>query len=398
MDKQQVDQAEIAKELVGKTTTEVPKINAANVKADKQNKSELRRVSILAIGDGGCTITSTVKKELKKVQDADNILAALRTVGFNLSGRNKGLFSELDKFSFLTDEDGSGMNRNISKTEMSKPAVHEPLVNDMIHHNDIAMVIATTGGGSGCGGSPTMAMQIENALIKNNKEAFTVVLGVAPKIEDYPKIYNTIEWMKEVQKLELPYLLFNNDRVQGTLPHVHNVVNEEIVKAIKVIMGTSFKSSDISSTDNKDVLTALNRSGRINVYYSNQMPGGSETSDEYIQKVIDRSSQEEPRNPHARVVFVKGPKEVIDRFNTSLPAITEKYGAPTIKYYHVEESKDVEIAIIYSGGMNPSNLINRLKDVKVEMEHLDRQRQEDKNEIDVTVNDPFASKRKTKSL
>ena len=382
-----MDDKNLARELVG---AKPEKKETSQSKAKKESSSEFtRNITVLGLGDGGCKISS----DIGQVTDA-------QTIGFNLSKRNENLFN-LDKFISAEAQDGSGKNRKYAKEIVSTPKVMNTIVQEtLVKKSDIYLVTQSTGGGTGCGSGPkvaaTMADELSESSITEDREKPVIVLGVYPKLsDDEASIYNTIQWQSEVEKIQLPYMIYNNARVNGSLSITHDTVNEEIVSGVRILSGMTFKQTDISSMDSKDFINLINREGRLNVYYTNRRPKQNENLDEFIINLINHSTQEPPLYPVAYALLVKGPRELLEGLDEDLSLISSKYGEPSLKYKHIEESSDVEIAFITSGSQIPKSATDKLKTRYDEIKYA-RKSQEDVVLAADEIDDPFAKKDKIK--
>jgi hypothetical protein len=382
-----MDDKNLARELVG---AKPEKKETSQSKAKKESSSEFtRNITVLGLGDGGCKISS----DIGQVTDA-------QTIGFNLSKRNENLFN-LDKFISAEAQDGSGKNRKYAKEIVSTPKVMNTIVQETLtKRSDIYLVTQSTGGGTGCGSGPkvaaTMADELSESSIAEDREKPVIVLGVYPKLsDDEASIYNTIQWQSEVEKIQLPYMIYNNARVNGSLSITHDTVNEEIVSGVRILSGMTFKQTDISSMDSKDFINLINREGRLNVYYTNRRPKQNENLDEFIINLINHSTQEPPLYPVAYALLVKGPRELLEGLDEDLSLISSKYGEPSLKYKHIEESSDVEIAFITSGSQIPKSATDKLKTRYDEIKYA-RKSQEDVVLAADEIDDPFAKKDKIK--
>lgn len=381
-----MDQRDIAKKLVGELNEPV---KSTPKKVKEANTESFRRsIGVIGLGDGGCKIASDINANI----------ADVRTMGYNLSKRNEDLFN-VEKFISAQGEDGSGQNRKYAKSIVSKTEVLTPIVQEALKmRTDMFICTQTAGGGTGCGSGPKVAITIADELleskVKGDVDKPVIIVGVYPKPVDQPSIFNTLEWQTEVEKIELPYMIFNNARVNAASIKTHEEVNTEIIRAVEVLAGGTFEKSDIHSMDSKDFMNILNRPGRVNVYYSKKRPRMNETFDQFLMDLIKESTQEPPLLPEAQGILIKGPIEMIKNIDDSLALINESFGEPILKFKHIEESETVEIAFVTSGSKRPVNAIEILKARYAEIEYS-----RETKDVDPLVNDiedPFKNDNKRK--
>lgn len=383
----------LAKQLAKQEIDPTVKAAREDAKAAPATKREKqatfkRTVVALGLGDGGCKIASDTSK-----------LPDVYAMGYNLSKRNENLFN-LKKFISADAQDGSGKNRGYAKEIVGRPEVMDTIIQETLSvKSDIIIIEQSTGGGTGCGSGPKVAISIADAIIdagvRADADKPVIVLGVYPKLsDDSVSIFNTLTWQKEVKTIELPYMVFNNARVDSPSPLTHEKVNDEIVDAVHVISGGSFQQSDVYSMDSKDFFNILNRPGRLNVYYTDQRPKMNESLDNFLMNLIQNSTQEAPLYPEAYALLVKGPKDVIASIDDSLSSFNATYGEALLKYKHIEEGTSVEIAFITSGSQAPKTALDRLQSRYDEIEYSRRNKEEIKVEFD--IDDPFSKRERTK--
>ena len=382
-----MDDQQLAKNLVG---APVEKKASTPVKGnpDREKLQSFKRsITVLGLGDGGCKVSS----------DIGTALADTFTLGFNLSKRNDELFN-LDKFISADSQDGSGKDRNFAKEIVSTPKVMNTIVQETLSkRSDIFITAQSTGGGTGCGSGPkvaaTLADTLSNGSVTEDRNKPVIVIGMFPKLsDDSVSIYNSLQWQSEVEKIQLPYMVFNNAKVAGSLSTTHDTVNEEIVSAVRILSGATFEKTDINSMDSKDFINLINRAGRLNVYYTTRRPKQNEQMDDFIINLIAQSTQELPLYPEAYALLVKGPKELIENLDDDLSAISAKYGEPTFKYKHIEEGDSVEIAFITAGSSIPKTAIDKLKTRYDEITYARSKQETIKNEH--KVDNPFGETKK----
>lgn len=331
-------------EQINKTTER--SVAAGNRKissADSIDQSAtVRHLLVIGCGDGGSMIAAQIRAAIP----------GTFAICYNTSPR------VLDKLKVdikmtVDDTDGAGKVRQYSK-EVFKGGSYKSLLGNVSAalntHPDIAYIIvcATTDGGTGSGISPMAAKLISDS--EDSGDIPVIILGVYPHLnEDSTAQYNTMIWQEEVLKTKLPYLIFDNN-VPGMTNklQIHDKVNSRIVESLKVVTGDIYKNSDISTIDSRDMWMLLeNTGGRIVIVTDTTRPSMNQTLSDYVAQAVEKSLQPTPTNCKAEGVFIKGPKELIQKMDTTLPA--EVYGEPVVQYAHIEESDSICISVIFSG-------------------------------------------------
>lgn len=356
------------------------KLAKGEVKAQKVDKTK-RSITVLGVGDGGSKIASDIKNGID-----------VESISFNTSSRNTDLFN-MDVTITIENHDGSGKDRKAARETLTDGILNKLI--DKVNNikSDVVLVTQTTGGGTGCGTGPKITATLADNLY--SEKVPVIAIGVYPKLDDSVSIYNTIEWQKDIEKAEVPYMVFNNNAWNGSVINTHFMVNKGIMKTVKVISGDVFKSSDISSMDSEDLLKVISTPGRMTIMYTPVLPPLGMCLGEYIIDMVEESLQEEPDHPKCMALMVKGPKRLIEGMDISLALLKAKYGEPIIGFIHIEEDEEESnIAFITSGNGAPVKALGLLKRKYEEVEfNIKNQKNETE---DFSVVNPMAPKRREK--
>ena len=336
-----------------------------------------RKLIVVGCGDGGCNIASAI---------ANRIPDETFTIAYNTSDRNiqkitadtrivATLEKDEEEESMLTKPvDGAGRVRDYSQDLFRDPDTHRNLFKTIYEQlpADYILVCGTCGGGTGSGTGPLLA-----SLLRSNLDVPVIMLGVFPSTsEDATSQYNSIDWMSEVIQEGVPYIILDNN-VEGTpmsTQRVHEKVNQMAADIAALLAGTEYGNSTISIIDNRNLYMLLQElGGRIVVGISSTRPTSGQTLDDYILNMLKNNYQPEPSNVRGIGVFVKGPKEMLDRMDTSIPKVQETYGYGVLNFAHIEESQDVKIAILLTGCSEP---VERMVQIKNRHDDVLRSQQE----------------------
>ena len=91
-------------------------------------------------------------------------------------------------------------------------------------------------------------------------------------------------------------------------------------------------------------------------------PTTNQDLDDYIEKMIQNDCQPMPANIGGIGIFLKGPKDIIDRLDTSIPKIRARYGDAAVHYSHIEYANDIRISYIFTGNDEPEYRLFVMKD------------------------------------
>ncbi len=331
-----------------------PKTNKTNGGMTMDIKpSNDRDLLIIGTGDAGAIIASGIKTGLPEA----------RTFIYNTSMQKADVWN-MDDFIHPGGQDGSGKSRAYSKGVFKDGAFKslEALLKELPKHNWRYNIVTTsTDGGTGGGASPNVAKFTESAT-----KDTTVVIGVYPKLsEDERSQWNALNWQADIEKTELPYMIFDNEHYGDLSDQAcYEKVDAEIVRAVKVFSGKLYGES--SSLDNKDFSRLVARNGRINIYSSDRKPRVNEDLGKYLEVLINESCQPLPVAAEAYGLLIKAPAEFIAGINTDISPLMSRFGC-TSKDVHMEESTDFCISLIITGAGAPNE---RLKNMKMRYDDL----------------------------
>ena len=340
---------QIKRTSVEQKPADVPKVSATDIIPDSNKR---RNFLVVGCGDGGSMIAQAIRDSIPGTY----------TICYNTSARAMEKLKADIKI-VPQAEDGSGKVRDYSK-DVFKQGSYKHLLGNvkaaLEHHTDIAyiLVTTTTDGGTGSGVSPMVAR-----FIADNSEIPVSVSGAYPALtEDATAQFNALNWQAEVEKIKLPYMIFDNGAVSGPKSMVHRMVNKEIADVLKVITGDYYGNSDISMIDSRNMYMLLQHTGkRIFIENDTDRPKTGQSLDDYVKNMIEDAYQPKPVNVKGIGVFVKGPASMIGSLDTSLTEVRGIYGDAAIQYVHVQESDDVQISVIMAGCSEPTDRLYTIR-------------------------------------
>jgi len=329
------------------------KEDARNKNSEEIIPTTTRRLMIIGCGDGGCNIATTIAR---KIPDESFVIA------YNTSTRNVDDIVA-DMHIFPVAEDGSGKERDYSKNVFKQNAFKKLLdkVQEILAElADIAYILicTTTDGGTGSGISPMAAK-----LLSDNTDVPVILMGVYPSMdEDATSQYNALQWQSEVDKIQLPYFILDNNQPGMRKPLVHEAVNNQAALIASLLAGKEFGNSNISIIDNRNLYMLLVQlGGRLIAGVETARPTASQSLDEYVMNILQNDYQPDPVGTRGIGIFVRGPKDMLDKMDTSLPEVQKKYGNAVLHFAHIEEDPSPKIAILMTGNAENSQRITEMK-------------------------------------
>lgn len=328
-----------------------PRENKTEVKKQPTSANNIRNLLVVGCGDGGCSIASDIGKAVSEAY----------IIAYNTSERAMDDV-QADIKILAEGEDGSGKVRDFSKEIFKKNSYKYLLekVKEEVNKTtyEYILVCSTADGGTGSGMSPMAAK-----MLSDNLEIPVILLGVYPSLDDDATAqFNAMSWQVECTKIGLPYMIYDNN-LKGSKNVAHQKVNAEIANMTRLVSGNLYGNHVVSIIDNRDMYMLLQHvGGRIVSGTSITRPTTNETLDEYIEKMLMDNCQPLPANIGGIGIFLKGPKEIVDRLDPSIPEIRAKYGDAAIHYQHIEYATDIRISFIFSGNDEPEERLFKMKD------------------------------------
>lgn len=158
---------------------------------------------------------------------------------------------------------GTGKSRDTAKEFMDEHSniyKDERLIQFVTSH-DVIMVTTSIGGGFGSGSS----ISIVDVLSRIYPEKLIIPTGVMPfSAEGYTAQNHSVEWIQELESMEVPYILYDNDKYTGSSEEAAcDIVNNNFVDDLCVIRGDYIYDTKTGGIDPRDLMTTLSTPGRL---------------------------------------------------------------------------------------------------------------------------------------
>jgi len=344
-------------------------------------KDLMTNTLVLGLGQAGGNVTSLAYER--------NILtAAINTSQKDLYETNAHIKIH------MSDIDGSGKDRDFS-FEMFKENYQSLLqpIFDLIDSNDInnIAIVASGTGGTGSGiFAPVLAFL-------NNKYGDKLIYGVAilgSIKEDYLAQSNAKEFLKEVdEKLSVPYMIFDNDSVEGNVHEVYKTINNDIINKICVIDGYMYDASDIANIDNSDK-TRLYKSGRFLIStidnISTSLTNDIDAEDNIISSI--RKSHQTDIGEFVDTYGIYINSNDLNKFDYNFVKLQNEFGQSVTMFKHIQlyNGKSPEIAVIMTGLESPVDRFNLIDRRMSEYESKERRALPNSNKMSIPFGERVA--------
>lgn len=219
-------------------------------------------IGFLGIGQGGsniCEIASNFNYTTAIINTSQEDLDAISVI----KSTNKLL---------LGTRGGCGKKRRFALNEIKQHSqeiitfVNNVFRNDIENNNlKIIYTVFTGGGGTGSGAGPVLT-DLLNKVFNKTGVIFSAIIISPSKDESMGSFINTIEAINEINKLNIPYTVFDNNTAlqkfsDNSKKEAYNKINNSIIKEFNAIFKTEFKSSKSDNIDTEDIRTILTTPG-----------------------------------------------------------------------------------------------------------------------------------------
>lgn len=271
----------------------------------------------------------------------------------------------------LIGEEGCGKLRENGKS-LVKNSIQEysSKLNPLIINSEMAIVTGAFGGGTGSGSIPITA-----DIIKSTNNKITLVIGVLPQnSEDIRALINTIEACYELQSLNIPYILIDNESYNDSIKEMYTNINESIVEDMRVLRGDYNTQSAYGNMDVKDCKRLFSTPGLMSI---NKISGLKDTTfekesyDSLILKSIKQSYNvqiEKDKFIKRMGVILTVTEEMLTKFDRGLPELKKEIGIPMELFIHINivdksEVSKCSIITILAGMSFPDSRLEDMADI-----------------------------------
>ena len=312
------------------------------------NNKELLKIAVIGCGNCGGQMADLASGE------------GFDAIAINASRDDLELLKNKVDCFLVGDGNGTGKNRDNAKEYLEN---HSNIFKDdriikFVTEHDVIVIATSTGGGFGSGSSLALVSKLSDTY----KDKLFIPAGVFPyNTEGYTAQNHAVEWEQELEDMEVPYILYDNDRFSG-MPEddVCDIVNDNFIRDLKVMRGDFIYHTRTGGIDARDMLTTLSVPGRIVIGSLDDID-----EDDIVEKslILTIKKYIDEKSAHANVVDDKQimasatmymlPAE-FDVYKGSVRSdLQETYGAHISDYTNFAESSEEDvnpsIAIILAG-------------------------------------------------
>lgn len=202
-----------------------------------------------------------------------------------------------------------------------------------------------------------------------------ISIGILPSMgESIGALRNTGEYLEQLTRLDpnRRYMLFDNDRVKGSIAQINDTINRDVVQALKVIRGDYSLSTQYGMIDENDTRKLIMAPGMIFIdkienLYEEILPVGGSVEDVLLSHIHQDNHMVKPdRNKVVKYLGFISNLDVSmhNYFNDHLPKVREAFGEPDEDFAHFAVNEDGHesnmLAVIMTGMTHPMNKINEI--------------------------------------
>ena len=206
-----------------------------------------------------------------------------------------------------------------------------------------------------------------------NKSRIVLPIVVIPdNTEDIRALSNTIEVCKELNSINIPYMLIDNGKAEGSLAQRYNAINNSIVEDIQVIRGDFNSKTSLDNMDFNDSYKLFSCAGLLTI---NKISGFKSTSldkssfDDLIIKSIKESYNvqlQKDKQIKKMGIILTVTKEMLELFDRNIPNVKKEIGIPKELFLHInicENDNDCSIITILSGLSMPDDRLEEMIEI-----------------------------------
>lgn len=214
-------------------------------------KESLLKVAVIGTGNCGGQMADLASGE------------GFDAIAINASADDLDLLVNKVECFLVGDGKGTGKNRDNAKEylrEHSNIYKDERIIKFITDH-DVIVIASSTGGGFGSGSS----LELTSTLSGIYTDKLFIPAGVMPfNTEGYTAQNHGIEWEQELEEMQVPYILYDNDRFSGRPEkEVCKIVNTNFINDLRIMRGDFIYETRTGGIDPRDIITTLSTPGRI---------------------------------------------------------------------------------------------------------------------------------------
>jgi len=259
-----------------------------------------------------------------------------KDIAIELSGAHKGCGKERDLGKQITFE--SIKNETLPLDSFCDP------------NDKMVIIVNSSEGGTGCGGSSVLAKYIKGVL--KQKVHMFVFVGFE---EDPRGLKNTVDYFKEINEEYTVQAISNKKflkEANGNKLRAETLANEEFVRRIEILLGKDIIESE-TNIDETDLTKLTTEPGFMTIEYGQlDKIKNIESFNKTVSDIIDNSKSLDIEPTAKRIGVIlnisEKTKHNIDYFFNT---IKHKFGVPFENYTHVQSVQEPEYIAIISSGM-----------------------------------------------
>ena len=267
-----------------------------------------------------------------------------------------------------------------------------PQVAEFIGESDVICPIAALGGGTGSGALPITTDLLRSDLKQNGKKGIKYIpIGVLPCLsDDVRSLANALSACKELNSINVPYILVDNDKVEGSPLQRYQKINDSIVTDLQVIRGDFNANTVLDNMDKKDSDRLLSCPGLMCI---NKISGFRSTTldnctfDDLILKSIKDSYNvqlQKDKKIKRMGLIISATEDMLKEFDRNIPDVKEEVGIPEETFFHfniVEKENECSIITILAGLSLPDDHLEEMAEIIEEAKNSVKTTESNINEL-----------------
>ena len=184
------------------------------------------------------------------------------SIAINASKRDFNTISDKVIPFLVGDGKGTGKSRDLAKEFLLSHIniVKDEVIVKFIEQNDVIVIGGSAGGGYGSGSVPSLTDILKQIY---PEKCFRIVTTFPSESETYEAQNHTEQFMQEVLALDVPYIIYDNDKFkQLEANEMNKAIISKVIEDMEILRGDYILETASGGIDERDLLTINSTPGR----------------------------------------------------------------------------------------------------------------------------------------
>lgn len=270
----------------------------------------------------------------------------------------------------IGDTEGCGKNRKLAK-KLLKQDVKEVLeATEIVFGKEEIKTVIVTGSTNSGTGSGLIAL-LADILRSVYPDMTIITMPILPCDKTPRSLANSIECMKEIIELNIPYIPIDNSKCKGkSIKEIYDRVNQDILYNFKIINGDFIRPSSYGNMDEQDRKRLFSTPGMMRI---SKVSGLKNNLEESIGSLIVDSIKQNfgadlkgDKVIKRMGVIYTVTEEMLQKIDNTYEEVIDYIGTPIEIFEHiniVEDEKECSIITILAGLSAPDDRLEEMSQI-----------------------------------